>query len=272
MIYFVEGSLASGKTTAAEDLFRQCSAHEERVVLHYEHSRDNPLDFTSRVFLSETDYRVFETQIKKSYQAHYRENYAYGLQKLEDAVETLNDGRIIHVPTLICNDTCVNRQLQALEKFQLCNGVLPAEKYRQLLIERWKEFADAVDLSVTHIFEGALLQNPLLDLMGWYQLSDVALADFYRKLLKPFEFQTMCVLFIAVGNWDEALKKAARERRSSNPPWIENLIRWVAYSPFGRYQQLTGFIGATTFCRILETREHFLLNTCGIPHRILERE
>lgn len=272
MIYFVEGSLASGKTTAAENLLRQCAERRERAVLYHEHTRENPLDFTARVFMSEEDYHVFEARIKAAYKAHYQKDYTYGLQKLKDGVETFCGGRILHIPTLICNDTCANRQLQVLEKFQLCNGVLPAAQYMSLLMARWKKFAGELDPSMTYIFEGALLQNPFLDLIGWYQLSDAELTDFYRDLLSPFDFQNISVLFITVKNREEALEKAGRERRHSEPPWIENLIKWVESSPFGRHQQLTGFRGAADFCAVLEARELTLLNSCGIPYRILERK
>lgn len=272
MIYFVEGTLASGKTTAAERLYRQCVARGGHTILHYEHARENPLDFTSRVFLSEQDYSVFETRIKDAYRAHYGNDWMYGLKKLADATETFCGGRIIHVPTMLCNDIQVNRQLEALEMFQICNGVLPAARYMQMLLARWKAFADTVDSSVTHIFEGALLQNPLLDLIGWYQLSDAALVDFYRELLKPFDFRLMSVPFITVADKEKALNKAGCERRNSDTPWIESLITWVEYSPFGRHRQLNGFSGVVTFCDILETRGHALLSACGVPHRIIERE
>ena len=271
MIYFVEGTLASGKTTAAEKLYRQCVARGEHTVFHYEHTRDNPLDFTSRVFFSEDEYCVFEKKINTLYQAHYGKDYEYGQQKLANSLEPFCEGRILHVPSLMCNDPQVNCYLQTLNKFQLCNGTLPAEQYRRLLSVRWKTFAEGIDPSVNYIFEGALLQNPLLDMIGWYQLSDAALAAFYRELLKPFEHLPICVLFITVGKKEDALRKAGQERQSSDPPWIENLISWVEFSPFGRHQHLTGLTGAAAFCEILETRGLTILDTCKIPYRLLER-
>lgn len=272
MIHFIEGTLASGKTTLAEKLFDSCRRAGKTAALYCEHDASNPLDFTNRAFLDTEEFTRLKARLTAAFHSHYGEDYAYGLHKLEQSTQSFAGGLLVHIPTLASNDDRINRELAQLESFQLCNGVLPKERYMELLTLRWAAYAASFVPETESFFEGALLQNPLLDLIGWYQLSLEELRGFYKCLTGLFPPHNYAISFIHVSDIPSALSKAGRERNNSRVPWIESFVAWVEHTPYGQARCLTGFDGAVSFSETIQNAGLLLLECCEAPYSVIERK
>ena len=274
MIIFVEGALASGKTTRAEFLAQKGRNAGKESVLYYEHNIDNPLDLTGRAFLSEDDYTEFKNNMIPLLYLHYGSEIKYGLEKFERASESFVGGWLINYNRLYYNDLNLTAYIRTLEKYQCCNGVLSPKLYCDLLYSRWEQFFSPKKITKKsdQIFEGALLQNPLLDLMGWYCMDIKQIVTFYRKLCLLFCNRDFRVELIHVNDYKNAIQQAAAERTHTCVPWIDAAIQWLEKSPYGKHNKLTGFDGLVWFCKDLQNKSQEICQLCNIPIHTIERK
>lgn len=272
MLYFVESTLAGGKTTFASKLANNLRKQDRTPHFYREHEAKNPLDFTLRAYLSSEEYLAFYTKMIPLLRAHYLDDFEYGLERLVSAVEPFEEGFLIHCGDLYFNDLALRNEIENLSAYGLQGGRIKVEKYKTLLAQRFASFFRGIPFDDDYIFEGALLQNPLLDLFAFYQESYTELADYYSELLKDIDRTRIELYFIKVTDKDSMLKKAAVERRSSHIPWIDAYITWVEKSPYGITNKLFGFEGAVKFSEELEKVSLYVASKCDFPIKIIERK
>ena len=270
MIYFMEGTLGSGKTTLAEKYLSSFLKQGTPTILYHEHDRNNPLDLTCRAYLDKDCFREFKQRLIFAFQRNYGAEWKYANQKITMSTEPCLDGYIVHLPALL-NNKKINLELELLRDKIISGGDLPIELYLNIFYSRWERFFSNYDSDDTFIFEGALLQNPLIDLLACYQLKMEELLQIYNQLLLTIKKYQYSVQYIRVDNVFSIIKHAARERQGNIPLWINSLIQWVENSPHGKKNNLCGFDGVVAFCQTIDDTAQYLLDNTDFSYTYIER-
>lgn len=270
MIYFTEGTLGSGKTTLAEKYLSSFLEQGIPTTLYHEHDRNNPLDLTCRAYLDKDFYEEYKQRLTFAFQKNYGEEWKCANEKIAMSTEPCLDGYIVHLPSLLSNKK-VKLELELLRDKMISGGDLPVELYLSIFFTRWKRYFSTFNAKGTLIFEGALLQNPLIDLIACYQLKMEELLQLYNQLMITFKEHQYSVQYIRVDNVFSIIKYAARERQGNVPLWINSLIQWVENSSYGKINKLCGFDGVVDFCQTLDDTARYLLENTELSYSYIER-
>lgn len=250
-IYFIEGIPGIGKTTLSqmvEHLLRQ----KNRDVKRYEeHSNENPLDMTRKAFFSHTEYRKFiDRCVSLSEGSKYSSDDI--VTEIESKTAFLNEHAVISYLQPYFADKAIDRELRQLYSNEICNGHISEKEYTNIIYSMFLKFSKNSQDGLSYIFDGALFQNVLLDMVGFYNCDTEALKHFYSKLfaaLTSFEF---VILYLYDENVDAILNSTNAKRSEMN--WLSNFNAWVIKTNWFQAQKETSIYpnAATMFSHNLQ--------------------
>jgi hypothetical protein len=152
-----------------------------------------------------------------------------------------------------------------MKKYEIYNGKTSLDRFCNLLQTRWADFAENADHrdDVT-IFESALMQSQINDLLAVRNCDKQTIFDHMKKLVKSIEKLNPIIIYLSSENIEETIRHIASERISNDaqPNWIDMAMGWVEKTSYGKAHGLKGFDGVIEFCKARKSVElGFLANT-----------
>ena len=160
-LILLEGVPCTGKTSGARFVASQLRGWHKSVHLFTEESPTNPVDLMNYAFLTPEQYREFPEEDRVLFPVEETENPKGYLIPLNELHESLQ---------------------QELESYRFY-GCQPWEVERPLMLARWKAFAEkAMKEEAVWVFDGMFFQNPVCEMMMWFDLPQAEIENFMANL------------------------------------------------------------------------------------------
>ena len=270
MIYFIEGFMGVGKTTYATNLYNKLNKEGKDVFLYYEHMSDNQLDFTRKAVLSKERFGLVEKQYNAICSMLDSNNKREHLFLFQKSIKPCGEMIIVSFAEWDLREPKIRKLAIDLSRYEICNGLVPFEKYSAYLQYQWRSQTLRFHDNHIYIFEGAFLQNILLDLIGFYVLSDEDIVEFYRQLLQGWTKDRIYVVRIVAKNIKEVLEAADSERKG-NSNWLLLFEEWLRNSNYAK-AHLEKECSVISFCEELQRIEAVIIKELMLNEVIIERK
>lgn len=242
-LFLLEGIPGSGKSTLAQILFEGLNKNSNSAKLWDEHKVDNPLDITRKAFLTEEEYEEVLANLRKLCGVQSKYSSEDVEQKIREQSKPFRNGYLISYLSVYFSEVPLMAAMNQLASREFCNGLVPAPEYEQVLLDLFSEFAEQDHSYDYAIVCGAILQNPLLDFIRFYDYSLPQLLSFYRKLssiLQKFDFT---IYLLHSEQTEKTLRRAADHRKPSQ--WDLSFYSWLTGEtseiPADVFASLAGF-------------------------------
>lgn len=155
---------------------------------------------------------------------------------------------------------------------ELCDGKAGYEQYKEITRSRWQAFAETISDNTIYLFEGALLQHPITELLGYYEADYGNIIRFINTLL-----ETMCkisteLVYVSTDQIEQLLLQTAKVRNAQGYHWMDGFIKLVTTCNYGKKHGLSGFTGAVQFCKERIRIEQQILGQITINKSIFSRK
>ncbi len=236
MNYFAEGLQGSGKSTLVTRLSELCSG--SRVF------REGDYCPTELAWCAYTDEQQY-----CSIRAKYPELAA----EIEANTYSEHNRKIICYTKIRTENTAFYKDL---EQYEIYNGRLPQEDFRALILQRFADWnGDGM------IFECALFQNIVTDLLLYQNASEAEIMAFYREIRDVLADKDFRIIYLKTENVPESLRAMRKERtdEAGNEVWFSALCGFFDESPYAKAHGVSGEAGIIAH---LEQRQALELQIC----------
>ena len=241
-LIIVEGIPGSGKTTTAKRIRDWIDGKGMKPLLYLEDSSDHPVDLDNLSYFDEEQYQRFV------------EKYSDYQQTIEKVSEKSSDGYFVFYRQLheMANEK-IPEDLFAILYAHDAHDTLPPEKYRALLLERWRRFsAQALENEVLTIFECCFLQNPLTIFIGKHNHEVNEVKQLIFELAKIIEELNPILICLQGKSVRETIKRAVIERPQE---WIDHVEAYITGQGYGKAHNLSGQEGIFHFYEMMQKTE-----------------
>lgn len=227
--YFIEGLQGAGKSTLVN---RLAVKHPEKKVCR--EGDYTPVDLTWCAYVDETTYQ----DILARFPSLSEEMARYAVQEKNHHV----------IPyTRILTD--IPGFHKYMEQFEIYNGNLDRETFENTVLSRllaWEPEGE--------IFECAMFQNILENMMLYLQMQDEEILDFYSKVHGILQNKPYKIFYLDVEDIAGSLEVIKKERADENGVelWFPLMVNYLEASPYG---QTHGLWGKKGLLKHLERRE-----------------
>lgn len=207
---FVEGIQGSGKSTLVNNISKL--NHKLHVCREGDYS---PIDLAWCTFMSEQEYEA----VLEKYNSIRDEIITNTVREQENYIITY---------TKIITD--IPGFHKDLENYEVYNGKKSLNELKEIILTRFKKFTDT-----GYLFECALFQNIIEDLILFHMLSDEEIMAFYRNLFKYIDAKDFILFYLYSDKLEENIKTIQKERcdQEGNELWYQLMLKYVASSPYG---------------------------------------
>ena len=244
-IYFIEGIHGSGKSTLAKKIASDLRKSNtcKHIVMRSE--KPCPIDICRLSYYSKNEFNAFINMI--SDYSHKSKKLVY--EQLMQVTSYEDKYYLVNWYDYLCNINLLESDLIEYScTHELCDGRAGIDRYKEITYRRWKKFADTISDDTIYLFEGALLQHPITELLGYYLTNDTEIIRFINDLLCFVSDITLEIDYINVDNVSQILTNAAQERKKECFSWIDGFVKLTTTCKYGKYHKLSGFDGAVRFC------------------------
>lgn len=128
---------------------------------------------------------------------------------------------------------------QEMERHEIYNGRVDFDSFRQIILGRYRRFAGE-----GNVFECSLLQNSIESMMLFYELTDDAILDFYRRAFSLLRERGFGVIYLDVPHVEENLLhiKAERSDENGSELWYPMMLDFLRESPYGKSHGYAGLV------------------------------
>lgn len=266
-IYFVEGIPGSGKTTQVKRM-KEFLTQKRNHVVCIEECEKNPLDLARCAILTEQEYAYLQSKIVASIHTDARETEMQ-LQILESVSEHADGAVYVFFQSLFAK-----RELQDLAMYlrsrDVYNGHYSFHHFREEHLKRWKKFFRSVSENETvYICDAVLLQSPLFELMGYYELSENAITQYIAELLLCVKDMSPMIYYNHVQDVQTAMKNTCILRKNDNDRWERGFYKWMETSPYCQKHNYHGFDGMCAFLAERQNMECKILRQLNVSVKYL---
>lgn len=264
MIYFVESFPGGGKSYYSRKHFRKA----EKKTIYFKEEYHNPLDLLRQAVLSKEEYENFLLEIQDL--CNNEAEYIDIKERISKEITVLEDKVFIAFLHIESSNVNVREKILNLYNYEYDDGFVPCREYCDTIMMRLKQFLESKDPDVDYIFEGALFYNPLVTILGFFDMGKDEIVAYYRKLfylLRSYEYE---IDIIRVDDIDKAIRITAQNRlMAGNSTWEIGFERW--FDQTKNYSKLRGIEGIISFARDIEEYENMLLKEIPFNKKIIER-
>ena len=268
-IYFIEGIPGIGKTTLSLTVENSLLQKAKKVKRYEEHSCENPLDMTRKAFLSQTEYKLFvEKCVALAKGSKYSSNDI--IAEIEARTSFESEHAIISYLQPYFENEAIIQELRQLYRREICNGHISEKEYMDVILSMFFKFSKDAQDDWFYIFDGALLQNILLDMIGFYNVSSEALKVFYNKLLSILAAFEIVILYLYDKNVETILNETNSARAKMN--WLSKYDAWVTRTNWFQLQEKSSAHqnSATAFsCDLQKTMIDLMNSFSGIEKHFI---
>lgn len=268
-IIFFEGLHGSGKSTLAKEKAAELRRIYPKVQIVMRCEKPCPIDICRLAVLSEEEFRMFIHMIRPlcSEDAHTIEYQLMRFSSLEGEHYYVNWFEFLSQYHL-----WDKKVISYALNHELCDGKAGYEQYVEITRNRWKAFAKAISGNTVYLFEGALLQHPIIELLGYYELDDNAIVHFINILLETVCEISTELVYISTDQPEQLLRHTAVMRNDQGYRWIDGLIKLATTCNYGEKRGLLGFQGAVQFCTDRMRIEKQILDQITVKKEIILRK
>ena len=264
MIYFVESIPGGGKSFYSRKLYKS----NKNKVIYYKEEYRNPIDFVRQAVLSEREYKALLFEIGELCE---NVNEAGNIEKIISKEITRVDDYIF-VPYLhiIAPNEKIKYRLIDLYMKEYDDGMVSYQEYSDMFLKRLKAFLSTYDSNVDYIFEGALLHNPLLTIMGFYNLSKSEIVKFYNEIYRMLDCVQYEINMICVNSIEETIKLTAKNRvKAGDFAWQRGFEKWLKNTK--KYSGLKEINGIISFAEKMNEFQKMICEEVPFQKKIIER-
>ena len=217
MNLFVEGLQGSGKSTLVRRLSEKYP--EYRVFREGDYS---PVELAWCAYVTEQKY------------GEILEKYPELRQEIEAKSYQEGDRRVICYTKIL---TDVPGFHQDLEQYEIYNGRISDDAFREIIFRRYRNWnADQM------IFECALFQNTVEDMILYKNASDEEILSFYRELGRVLADKSLHILYLKTEDVVANINVIRKERSDDqgNEMWFPLMLRYFNESPFAKAHGISG--------------------------------
>ena len=256
-VIFVEGLPGSGKSTLLHDINEQlrevysCECYKEETKQPLDLFRQAVLpacELEELLFLNRTEYPEQESAT-----GVWLKEQSYMIEDTVIIAYTQRDDK--------CGNAVKNLS-KKLREYDIGDGRVSFEVYADYHKYVWRNFAKELhDCQRVYLSEGALFHNQLLDLVGFYELSDEEICSYYRSLISELGDIDILVEYIDVEN----IGKLIASTNQSRPGWQERLDRWLQHAPWAIQNHCRGEQGVKRLYEKIRCVHKMLMDELSIP-------
>lgn len=268
-IFFIEGIPGSGKTTRSK-LLSDTLDLAPREMVYYHECEKNPLDLARYAVLNPYEYELLCQQIQLKCDKD--------ISKRERIIKTFNDivdyyDGLYYLPFYVLYHNPDTRSIAyALRSKDVYNGHYSFEAFRELHINRWKHFARSVfDDRCVYICDALLLQSPLFELMGYYDLPEEKITSYIGELLSCVLPLSPAIIYNHVSDVPTLLKQTCELRALDKEKWEKGFYKWMEAAPYFKKRDYHGFSGMCAFLQERQALEMRILDKMKVPTTYYER-
>lgn len=226
MIYFVEGAPAVGKSFYSRRLKEKLE--DKKEVIYYKEEYKNPIDLLRQAVLTQTEYANFLHQLRSICTDESFKMIERDIINSSTDIDNMVVIPFMHIKTYseeqrMCLDSLYEKEMD--------DGKSLYNDYCEMLIKRTQKFLEEYEPEKDYIFEGAILHNPLFSILGFYNVSERELINFYKEietLLSSVEYEFHVVCCNSINN---AIEHAIASRKAQDSfGWQEGFDRWFCQS------------------------------------------
>lgn len=245
-LILLEGVPCTGKTSTARFVSSQLRGWHPDVKLFTEESTWHPVDFNNHAFLTPWQYKSFPEEDRVLLPVEKSENPEGYIVPLYELHESLAE------------------QLQSYKIY----GCQPWEIERPLILERWRQFvAKVLDDETIYIFDGVFFQNPICEMMMWFDLPRDEIDSFMKELADIVRPLSPLVIYLESDQIEARIREVSAEREYE---WLVDLIAYHTGQGFGEKMGVPDLEGCILCLEARQAVELELLGKLGLDHLILE--
>lgn len=253
MIYFVEGAPAVGKSFYSRRLKEKME--EKKEVVYYKEEYKNPIDLLRQAVLSQTEYAHFMNKLRVLCS---NETFELLERDITNSITSVDDMLIIPFVHIKTYSDEQRRYMDSLYEKEIDDGKSLYEDYCTMIIRRIEKFLNEYEPEKEYIFEGALLHNPLISILGFYDVTERELLDFYKKIESVLSSAEYEIHLVCCDNIRNAIENAITSRKTQVVfGWQEGFERWFCQSV--NYKDYHGKEGIVLFSTEIECVESIIL-------------
>ena len=268
-LYLVEGIWGTGKTTTSYHLKEQLEYTGRRVKLYTE-GMLHPADMALQAYLTMSEYFDLLYNAESIWKIS---NRTVTKEEIVECITTQSrieeDHAIVAYTKINFPEPCFYSLYDDLAAREVYDGRLCLKEFKALHLKRFKNFCKwALDSTNTSfIFECAFLQNPITELMGFYDLDDDYILAYLTELLSTIMPLNPKLIYIEPDSIEACLRQTASIRIDNHPEgpsWMDQMISYIENTNYGKLHNLYGFDGLVNFLENRLRLEKLTLNTLPI--------
>lgn len=134
-----------------------------------------------------------------------------------------------------------------LEKYEIYNGRKSLQELKEIIFTRFQNYKEK-----GYLFECALFQNIMEELMLFQMLSDEEIIAFYRELLQVIDLQKYFLIYLNSQHLEDNIRIIRKERcdDAGRELWYELMLGYLMHSPYGKKY------GCSKFCDLIDHLKH----------------
>lgn len=256
-----EGIPGSGKTTMAKRLYEYLGNQGIKSRLYNEGDSDHPVDLAWHAYLTRDEF----TELITKYVEQADELCKHSIIEDDYAIVPYKrQGSSIYEDDL----------MNYLETREVCYcniPTVPIEVFSRIFRKRWERFAQSSDLKdgIT-IFESALFQHQIHDLMRMYAPETPVIAEHLRALTNEVGDLKPIIFYITQSSVKETLERAWKQRTTPQYNPMASNIKFVENSQYGKKNKLTGVEGAIKFWEARKGIEFEVMNQLAVESFVID--
>ena len=130
-----------------------------------------------------------------------------------------------------------------LERYEIYNGNKNREEFQDIVLKRFSDWNGQ-----NSIFECALFQNIIENMILFFEMSDDEIVAFYQRVKDGLQGKSYEIVYLHVNDVRKAEEIIRKERSDDqgNELWFPMMVAYLENSPYGIRKNLKGMDGLVT--------------------------
>lgn len=217
MNYFIEGLQGSGKSTLVQKV-----SETHPGYLAVREGDYSPVELAWCAYVSREKYEEI------------LDKYPSIREDIELKTMAEGDKRIVCYTQIMSDVPGFHKDL---EQYEIYNGRVSLADFKNIVLGRYRNWG-----SDENIFECAIFQNTVEDMILFRCMSDAEIIDFYREVRKALEGKEYRILYLEAEDLRGNLSVIRKERSDDkgNEMWFPLMIGYFNDSPYARAKGVSG--------------------------------
>ena len=147
------------------------------------------------------------------------------------------------------------------------------DTFKQEHLKRWKRFSADADINKVYIFECALLQNHITELMLKYEVDGTVIIEYLQEFFDSIISLSPTIIYLAPVSVENAIMHVAAERTTEDPKrshnWINRVVKEISESNYGIRNNIKNITGCINYFNHRQQIELELLRNVNIECHVI---